>query len=243
MSQKSSHESTAEPSLESGPVEPAEQTPEGLDRGSALRWVVLLALVIGGMIVGGIGSRLMLDDDEPPDSEDVLHASPSVIVAIRDLARLETTAYHVERVIDLVARQRQLFGLVEAEDAILLVAAGDVVAGVDLTKMRDGDVVVDPDARTATLTLPEPEIFSARLDSERTYVHTRDTDFHARRDPHLETRARREAERSLRESALEAGILDRARTNAETAVTTLVRGLGYDRVVIRWRSAGDPGER
>ena len=160
-----------------------------------------------------------------------------MIVAIEDLARLETTSFHVERVIDLVARQRQLFGLVEAEDAILLVAGGDITAGVDLTKMRDGDVVVDLETMSATVTLPPPEIFAARLDNERTYVHTRDTDALARRDPHLETRARREAERTLRESALEGGILDRARANAETAIRTLVRSMGYDTVTIRWRDA------
>ncbi len=80
--------------------------------------------------------------------------------------------------------------------------------------------------------MPAPEIFYAALDNERTYVHTRSTDTFARRNDQLETRARREAERTLRTSAIEGGILDRARNNAQTAVRTLVRSLGYDHVTI-----------
>lgn len=233
------------PSLEGGPVpeahvpapeEGGEQTEEKAKARDpqAVGCLMACSTLIMGLLIGGLGVGLFFGDSEEPPESDVLRDSPNVVVAIQDLARLETTSYHVERVIDLVARQRAVFGLVEAEDAILLVAAGDVVAGVDLTRMGDGDVVIEPERNAATITLPPPEIFSARLDNERTYVHTRDTDLTARRDPHLETRARREAERTLQEAALEAGIMERARANAETAVKTLVRSLGYDDVTIRW---------
>lgn len=237
------------PALEGGPVPEIElpgerESKEKRADPQAVGCLMACSTLVMGLLIGALGTSFFCaaDPEEPPESVDVLRDSPNVVVAIQDLARLETTSFHVERVIDLVARQRQLFGLVEAEDAILLVAAGDVVAGVDLTRMSDGDVVIEPERKAATVTLPEPEIFSARLDNERTYVHTRETDLTARRDPNLETRARREAERTLREAALEAGILDRARANAETAVTTLVRSLGYDEVTIRWASPADDPE-
>jgi hypothetical protein len=138
----------------------------------------------------------------------------------------------MERVVDLKDREQRMFGLVQTEDAILLIAVGDVSAGVDLTRMQDGDVVVDPDARTAHITLPQPEILSTRLDNERTYVHHRSTDALARRSETLETRARQEAERTLTDAALEAGILDRARGNSRETITVLVRSLGYDEVTV-----------
>ena len=175
-------------------------------------------------------------DDEEEDTVTVVRPTPDVIVAVRDLARLESAQYHVERVIDLRDRQQRLFGLVEAEDAILMVAAGEVTAGVDLTKLEDGDVVVDPEAGTAEIVLPPPEVLITRLDNDRTYVHTRETDALARRSETLETRARQEAERTLRDSALEGGILDRASRNAEQTVEVLVRSLGYDQVTVRTRS-------
>jgi hypothetical protein len=162
----------------------------------------------------------------------------TVLSAVRGLARLETVAYHMERIIDLKNRSPRLFGLIEADDAILLVAAGDVVAGIDLAKVRDGDVklIADPRSRRVQLRLPAPEILSARLDNQRTYVNSRKTDLLAQRGDQLETDARRLAERSIRDAALEAGVLERARQGAEQSLTTLVRGLGYDRVEFEWAS-------
>src|SRR5690349_7719315 len=49
----------------------------------------------------------------------VVRTTPSVVTAVRDLARLEAIEFHVERVIDLRDRQSLLFGLIKTQDAIL----------------------------------------------------------------------------------------------------------------------------
>jgi hypothetical protein len=198
--------------------------------------LVVLVLVAIAMGAGSATCGYYACNAAPPPTETtIIRPTPDVIVAMRDLARLESASYHMERVIDLRDRQERIFGMVQAEDAILMVAAGDVVAGVDLTEMRDGDVVIDPEGRTATITLPPVRVLDTSLDNERTFVHTRTTDVLARRHEDLETRARQEAERTIGQSAIEAGILDRARANAERTIETLVRSLGYTRVEIRWR--------
>lgn len=164
-----------------------------------------------------------------------VRATPSVVRAVRDLARLETASFHMERVIDLRETQSRAFGLIEAEDAILLVAAADVIAGVDLAALRDEDVVHDAARSRVTLTLPRPTVLSTRLDSEHTFVHSRSTDLLARRQEQLESRARQEAERSLTEGAIEAGLLRRAEENAARTVSSLARSMGYADVEVRWR--------
>jgi hypothetical protein len=166
----------------------------------------------------------------------VVRGSSAIVTAIRDLATLETASYHMERVIDLRDKQSHLFGLFESEDAVLLVAASDVIAGVDLTSMHDGDIVFDPVKHSARVTLPPPIILSSHLDSERTYVHSRQTDALARRAEALETRARIEAEHTLRDAAIEAGILQRARNNAARTIQTLVQSLGFTTVEVDFRS-------
>jgi Protein of unknown function (DUF4230) len=165
-----------------------------------------------------------------------LVSTATVLVAIRNLARLESVSFHMERVIDLKDRQSHLFGLLEADDAILLVASGDVSAGIDLAKMRDGDVTIEPTTRRAQLTLPPPELLSVRLDNQHTYVHSRKTDLLAEREVELETRARQIAEESIRDAAVSGGILTRARNNTEHTLTVLVQSLGYDDVELTWRS-------
>src|SRR5688572_13058021 len=71
-----------------------------------------------------------------------VRATPSVVVAVRDLARLEGAEFRIDRVVSLTDKQDRFFGLVHAKDAILLVASGAVVAGTDLSGLADGDVVV-----------------------------------------------------------------------------------------------------
>jgi hypothetical protein len=169
----------------------------------------------------------------------VVHSGPPVVVAVRDLARLESAQFHMERVIDLRSKQEALFGLVESEDAILLVATADVTAGVDLAKLKDSDVTVDKEAGRVTVTLPAAEVFSAKLDNDRTYVYRRDTDLLAKRQDTLETKARQAAEAQLEDAAKKAGILARAEKNAIVTVERLVRSLGYDDVTVRSASSGD----
>jgi hypothetical protein len=143
----------------------------------------------------------------------------------------------MERVIDLTDKQSRLFGLLQTEDAILLVAVADISAGVDLQKLTTDDVVVDAEKKSAKLSLPAPEVFHAELDNSKTYVHTRRTGALASRQENLETRARQEAERSLIDAALQAGLLNRASDNAKRAVEGLVRGLGYEQVEVTMHAA------
>ncbi len=198
--------------------------------------VTVLLVLVTAFVAAGVGAAVAAGPRKPPDTaRTVVHPTPDVLRAVRDLARLESVSYHMERVVDLREEQSRMMGLVHAEDAILLVAVGDVVAGVDLAALGPGDVVWSPDRRRVTLTLPEPTVSSATLDEARTYVHRRSTDVLARRQEALETRARQEAARSLRASALEAGILDRARRNTEATLRGLLGSLGAPEVVIRWR--------
>jgi hypothetical protein len=155
---------------------------------------------------------------------------PDVITQVRELSRLEGVSYHVERVVDLKDEQRSLLGFLVAEDAILLVASGEVVAGVDLARLAPDDIVVAADGRSVNIRLPPAEVFSARLDSDRTYVYHRKTDLLAKRQESLETRARQAAEQTLRSAAEDAGILKRAEDSVSRTVKSLVRSLGFETV-------------
>jgi hypothetical protein len=165
-----------------------------------------------------------------------IQSTPSVIVAVRDLARLEGAEFRIERVISLRDKQSRLFGLVQPEDAILLVASGTVTAGVDLSTIAEGDVAVDEARRSVTLLLPPSKVLSARLDNQRTFVFKRETDLLAERADSLETRARQEAERTLVAAAEEGKIVERSNDNVRHTVETLVRSLGFRIVTVNYRA-------
>ena len=192
---------------------------------------LVLAAVGGGLLIG----RCTAPDPTPPPAVTVVNRGTPVVTAIRDLARLESAQYHMERVIELREQQKRLFGLVETEDAILLVAAARITAGVDLAQIGEKDIVVDVEKSRVEITLPPVKVLDATLDNERTHVYLRDTDLLAERKESLETQARQEAEKELVQAATEAGILKRAEDNARRTVENLVRALGYQHVIVRFR--------
>ena len=151
----------------------------------------------------------------------------TVIRDIRTLARLETIQYTVEKIVLADKGQGSLeffFG-----DQLVLVAHGVVIAGVDLTKMEIDDVWWDTGA--LSVRLPEPEIFIATLDNDKSYVFDRDTGLLTKGDINLETAARQAAEDEIEKAALEDGILEMAKVNAEAYLYRLFRSMDIPDIV------------
>jgi hypothetical protein len=71
-------------------------------------------------------------------------------------------------------------------------------------------------------------VFATRVDNERTRVYSRETGLFTRVDRNLESDVRREAERQIRQAALDNGILQVAAANARTTLQSFLRGLGFD---------------
>jgi hypothetical protein len=215
---------------------PPPTTPEfdtGPLKGLALRAILSVVLLIALAGAFFLGRSRSFEPRTPSHVE--LRPSVSVIMAVRDLARLESAAYHIEKVIELTDGQTKLFGLVEAKDAILLVAVGEVTAGVDLEKVTAEDIQVDNLHKKVRLVLPAPEVFSVALDNDKTHVHQRTTDTLATRNEQLEAMARREAEAAMRKAATDGGVLTRARANAERTLRALLVSLGFEQIEIEWK--------
>ncbi len=151
----------------------------------------------------------------------------TVIHDVRSLARLETIEYSIEKVIKADSGQQELWILFG--DKLIFVAHGNVIAGVDLAKLSPEDLWVD--AGALYVRLPEPEVFVATLDNDKSYVYDRDTGIFTKGNVDLETLARQAAEDEIEKAALEDGILDQARTNAEYYLLRLFQTLGYPQVI------------
>lgn len=170
----------------------------------------------------------------------VEHAGATVVRELRSLSRLETSSMHVEKVIALSDHQQRLRGLLDADDSLLFVAVGEVVLGVDLSRLAEADVRSDPDSGVAYIELPAPEVLSTRFDEARSYVHTRTTDLLARRNEGLEGAARKEALAAFAAAARDPRALEAAKASAEKQLRSLAKAWGAKDLVIDWR--GPSGE-
>ena len=151
----------------------------------------------------------------------------TIVRSVRSLARLETIEYAIEKVITAESMQGPfgfLFG-----DRLILVAHGEVLAGVDLNKLGPQDLWLE--GGVLYVRLPDPEVFVSALDNEKTYVYSREIGFLTRGSLTLEGAARSAAEREIEKAAMENGILTQARRNAESYLYGLLVQLGYPEVI------------
>ena len=175
-------------------------------------------------VTGNLGTRVAEVLNPTPT---VLPDPITIVRSVRSLARLETIQYTIEKVITAETGQGPfgfLFG-----DRLILVAHGVVLAGVDLAKLSPADLSLQNGA--LYVRLPEPEIFVATLDNEKSYIYGRNTGVLTHGDINLETTARQAAEEEIKKAALEDGILTQAQQNAENFLERLLRDLGYPEVI------------
>ncbi|MGA2046943.1 MAG: DUF4230 domain-containing protein [Terracidiphilus sp.] len=157
-------------------------------------------------------------------------SSPTVVDKIRQLSRLETVDYSMDKI---VGGERESAYLPDflVGDKLLLVAHGEVIAGVDLGQLKPSDVDVKGDS--VKVILPPPELLTTRIDNDRTKIYSRTTGLFANADPNLESQVRLTAEQQITQAALSDGILDKAKQNARTSVSALLYGLGFHTVDVQ----------
>ena len=154
-------------------------------------------------------------------------SQPTVVDRIQQLQRLETVVYTMDKIVS-GEKDNPFLPDFLAGDRLLMLVHGQVVAGIDFSRLRSGDItIVGKDVRVR---LPQPQIFITRVDESRTRVYSRQTGLLVRVDPNLETQVRQEGERELQAAALADGILRTAQQNASSTITSLLQGLGFEKV-------------
>jgi hypothetical protein len=154
-------------------------------------------------------------------------SQPTVVDHIRRLQRLETVVYTMDKIVS-GTRENLILPNFLAGDRLLMLVHGEVVGGIDFANLKPGDVKVN--SKEIHLHLPAPQVFSTRIDSAKTRVYSRETGLLVPSDPNLETQVRQEAERQLLEAAMADGILRTAQQNAATTITSLLQGLGFEKI-------------
>jgi hypothetical protein len=139
-----------------------------------------------------------------PAGTNINTSRTAVIKEIRNLQRIETASFTIEKIIDAGTSgdvfQQLLFG-----DKILLIAHGQVIAGFDLSQISEKDIVVE--GKNIRITLPKAHILVTTLDNTQTRVYDRTRGLLNPGDNNLESKAREAAQNSIEEAACKGDIL------------------------------------
>jgi hypothetical protein len=196
--------------------------------------VLALIIVILSLALGvGIGRFDFMErmpvigpffEGRPPQTT----TGPVVVEGIQDLDQLATVRW-IETV--PVTRESGGTGLerIFSGERVLLIATGEVEAGVNLGDIGKDDVWVSGDS--LTIRLPKPEVLSVSLDEEQTRVYDRDfSPLNFRPDDELVEDARAAAVEEIEQSARKNDILETAERNAEDSIRAFVTTLGFEAV-------------
>jgi hypothetical protein len=201
-------------------------------------FALIIGLFLGVLCVGSIGWVMLAGNSGQALLSHVWSAvtgrtlsidvsQPTVVDRIQRLQRLETVVYTVDKIVT-GAKENPIFPDFLAGDRLLMLVHGEVIAGIDFTDLKPGDVRLN--GKQIQLHLPAPQVFRTRIDSAKTRVYSRQIGLLVPTDPNLETQVRQEAERQLQEAAMADGILRTAQQNAASTIRSLLQGLGFEKI-------------
>src|SRR6478752_2612338 len=168
------------------PIDPLISPPSRTARSrAAVPVALILGVILGGVFVGCIG-WLMLSRNSGRSLLNQMWSAmtgrtltidvsqPTVVDRIQKLQRLETVVYTMDKVVS-GAKENPIFPDFLAGDRLLMLVHGEVVAGIDFSTLKPGDVRVE--GKHVQLHVPATQVFSTRLDSAKTRVYSRQTGF------------------------------------------------------------------
>ena len=194
--------------------------------GLRARWAALGVLVGILLATGVYFSPLNITRASAPSRT----VDPSAVLhEIQRLNELVSVKYTIQKVIGLEEKKVPL-----GSEKLLLFVQAEVLAGIDLSSLTAGDVKLLPDKRVQ-IALPPPKIVHIIIDDKQTKVWDRRITWWTPwvpYNPDLERQARLAAQDTIEKAAIDMGILDQARRNAETGIGSLLQTLGVKLVSV-----------
>ncbi len=205
---------------------------------AARRTVTLIVAIFAGVVIMVVAAGFVAWHTTRAAVESAFHRAiakheetvdlSSLVTQVRELNRLETASMHVMH----VSTTTQTYNIVPdalGGDELTLLAAGDVIAGVDLSLLKKDDVWREPDG-TIVMRLPPSQVLVTRVDNKESHVINRKTGLLRRADINMESRARLRAEAEIRNEAVRKGILNLASRNAQAKLAEFLHSTGVQKV-------------
>jgi hypothetical protein len=199
-----------------------------------LKWgLIALAAVAAAVAVWQFRQTLAGWFDWGPGPQTVTVSHSVVVEKIEALGRMELIRYHFSNVVDY----KQASGWMLVPDSrVILIVEGEAIGCVDFAKLDSSAVQLFPDS--IAITLPEPEVCVHKVDLSRSRVF--DTRYTMWKGAQLVDQAYKSAEEEILKSALQAGILDQTRRQAEQMLQPMLEGLSGRKVRVLFPPAMGP---
>jgi hypothetical protein len=168
-----------------------------------------------------------------------------ILQEVQDLSSLQVVNMIFQRDIEveLDLGNLEIAGLVLAENKRKtdVAVTGSVAAFVDLSKIQEGDIDLDSEADSLSLTIPAPELGIVQIDEDKTrtlrddltllfQIENLNNNRRIELNELLNDQVIKQSETALKDAACDSDILGKARENAQAEVERLFLFSGLDEV-------------
>lgn len=191
-----------------------------------LPWILLL--FAGVFFYFSDNTQLLSALANPKISETETHQV--VIEKIEALGKLELVKYQFKDVLEYTQKLRFF-----PDSRIILIASGEAVGCIDLNQILEEDIFISGD--TLMINLPPPELCYYKLDHQKSKVYDSKFTLLNRVDT-LINAAFRKAERQIKQSAIQSGILQQTQSNARMMLTPMLEAMSGKTVILGFKLEG-----
>lgn len=201
-------------------------------------WVVLGAVAVCLVLaVTGTLGNLLPSIPNPFSSRTIDRTQPALLEAMEDLSEYHAAAGNFQVLVDSERDAKFLPSVIRGERTVYA-AAGTVDASVDFSNLDARSIVVSPDRRSVTVSLPAPTLGDPQLDLDNSRVVSRDRGLLDRLgsvfsdSPTSERDLQLAAQQKMRAAAAASDLAARAERNTRQMLESLLGNLGFTSVTV-----------
>lgn len=168
------------------------------------------------------GNSLFTQKEEEKPAVVVTHHT--VLTKVEDLGKIELVRYNFKDVVEYQKAYRWL-----PNSKSVLIVSGEAVGCIDLGNVRAEDIVFSGDT-LVTVRLPAPEICHFKVDHSQSKVFALENTYF--QDAELVDEGYKFAEKSIRQAAVNSGILQQTAVNADKILKPLLEAITGRQVIL-----------
>jgi len=194
----------------------------------SIRFIVRLFSLAGIVLLAvWISRSCSKQETEVPDT---VTDHTVILQEIVTMGKLELVKYNFKDVVEHEVVKQWL-----PNPRAVLIVSGEAIGCIDLTKMQLTDILANQ-TDTLVVYLPEPELCVNKINHEQSKVYN--VEYAMLEEGRLVSEAYAKAEKQIGTSALQMGILDQTKENAEKILKPLLEKVSGKKVLLRYHMGG-----
>lgn len=195
--------------------------------------VVAIVVLVLGLVVA------LPHLSNPFKTKTIDRSQPVLLLSIKDVARFEAATGNFQVVVDVKHDASYIPDILFSERS-LFVASGSVNAYIDFSALAAGNVITSTDNKTATITLPAPQLDPPSLDLAKSYVFSDKKGLVNKLqdmftgDPNGQKKLYQLAEQKITASATSSHLIQTAETNTRAMLERLLGALGFTTITVNF---------